>query len=106
MIAVKSGGRTLEAGLRRQGELLKGLGVNIDEVAFGGGAGGSRSDLASPRATVALLNAMAARPDFPAFEAGLPILGRDGTLADVVLEESPAAGTSAPRRARTGSVMD
>jgi D-alanyl-D-alanine carboxypeptidase/D-alanyl-D-alanine-endopeptidase (penicillin-binding protein 4) len=91
---------TLAAGLRKQGEVLKALGVDPDRIAFGGGAGGSPSDLVSPRATVALLRAMAARAEFPAYEAALPILGRDGTLAEAVGPESPARGHV---RAKTGT---
>ncbi len=91
---------TLEAGLRRQGEVLRSLGVNPDLISFGGGAGGSNSDLVSPRATVALLRAMAARPEFAAYETALPVLGRDGTLAESVAADSPARGHV---RAKTGT---
>jgi D-alanyl-D-alanine carboxypeptidase/D-alanyl-D-alanine-endopeptidase (penicillin-binding protein 4) len=91
---------TLAAGLRRQGEVLAALGVSPAAISFGGGAGGSGSDLVSPRATVALLRAMAARPEFPAYEAALPVLGRDGTLAESVGPDSPARGHV---RAKTGT---
>jgi D-alanyl-D-alanine carboxypeptidase/D-alanyl-D-alanine-endopeptidase (penicillin-binding protein 4) len=43
---------------------------------------------------------MAARPDYPSFEAALPVLGRDGTLAKAVDPESPARGRA---RAKTGT---
>jgi len=43
---------------------------------------------------------MAARPDFPACAAALPILGRDGTLARAVSRESPARGHA---HAKTGT---
>ena len=43
---------------------------------------------------------MAARPDFPAYEAALPVLGRDGTLARSVAPDSPARGHA---RAKTGT---
>ncbi len=43
---------------------------------------------------------MAARPDFAAFDAALPVLGRDGTLAKAVPPESPARGHA---RAKTGT---
>ncbi len=100
LLAARHGERTLEAGLRRQGETLKNLGIEPLTVSFGGGAGGSRSDLVTPRGTVALLKAMAARPDFPAYEAALPILGRDGTLARAVAPESPSRGHA---HAKTGT---
>jgi serine-type D-Ala-D-Ala carboxypeptidase/endopeptidase (penicillin-binding protein 4) len=100
LVAAHHGESTLAQGLARQGVLLKGLGVDPGTVSFGGGAGGSRSDLASPRATVALLRSLAVRPDFPALEAALPILGRDGTLARSVAKDSPARGHA---RAKTGT---
>jgi D-alanyl-D-alanine carboxypeptidase/D-alanyl-D-alanine-endopeptidase (penicillin-binding protein 4) len=100
LIAAHHGETTLEAGLRREGSILKGLGVDVATIAFGGGAGGSRADLVTPRATVALLRAMAARPEARAYEAALPVLGRDGTLAKAVAPESPARGHV---RAKTGT---
>ena len=92
LLAARHGERTLRAGLERQGIILKSLGVEPATVSFGGGAGGSRADLVTPRATVALLRAMAARPDFAAYDTALPILGRDGTLAKAVGKDSPARG--------------
>ena len=92
--------RTLAEGLRREGEILRNLGLEVDRISFGGAAGGSRADLVSPRSTVALLRAMAGRPEFAAYESALPILGRDGTLAEAVVPESPARGHV---RAKTGT---
>jgi D-alanyl-D-alanine carboxypeptidase/D-alanyl-D-alanine-endopeptidase (penicillin-binding protein 4) len=100
LIAAHHGETTLEAGLRREGSILKGLGVDVATIAFGGGAGGSRADLVTPRATVALLRAMAERPEAHAYDAALPVLGRDGTLAKAVAPESPARGHV---RAKTGT---
>ena len=100
LLAAKRGETSLARGLRVEGELLGQLGVDPRSASFGGGAGGSRSDLVTPRATVALLRAMAARPDFPAFDAALPILGRDGTLAKAVPPESLARGHA---HAKTGT---
>jgi D-alanyl-D-alanine carboxypeptidase/D-alanyl-D-alanine-endopeptidase (penicillin-binding protein 4) len=100
LLAARRGERTLEAGLRRQGDVLRGLGVDPVTISFGGGAGGSRADLVTPRATVALLRAMAARPESAAFADALPILGRDGTLARAVAPESPARGHA---HAKTGT---
>jgi D-alanyl-D-alanine carboxypeptidase/D-alanyl-D-alanine-endopeptidase (penicillin-binding protein 4) len=100
LMAARHGERTLSAGLRREGEALKRLGVDPATISFGGGAGGSRADLATPQATVTLLRAMLARPDFAAYEAALPVLGRDGTLARAVKPESLARGHA---RAKTGT---
>jgi serine-type D-Ala-D-Ala carboxypeptidase/endopeptidase (penicillin-binding protein 4) len=100
LIAAHHGERTLEEGLKRQGGILKSLSLEPGTVSFGGGAGGSRSDLATPRATVSLLRAMATRPEFPAYDAALPVLGRDGTLAKAVATDSPARGHA---HAKTGT---
>lgn len=100
LIAARHGEETERQGLRRQGNILKGLGVDVATIALGGGAGGSRSDLVTPRATVALLRAMAARPEYPSYVAGLPVLGLDGTLATAVGPDSPARGRA---RAKTGT---
>jgi len=100
LMASRQGGTTLERGLRLEGEALARLGVDVKSISFGGGAGGSRSDLVTPRATIGLLRAMAARPDFAAYDAALPVLGRDGTLAKAVPPESPARGHA---HAKTGT---
>ncbi len=100
LVAAHHGERTLDDGLRKEGEILKSLGVNVETISFGGGAGGDRADLVTPRATVALLRAMAERSDFPAYNAALPILGKDGTLAKAVDKDSPARGHA---RAKTGT---
>jgi D-alanyl-D-alanine carboxypeptidase/D-alanyl-D-alanine-endopeptidase (penicillin-binding protein 4) len=43
---------------------------------------------------------MAKRADFPAFEAALPVLGRDGTLEKAVSPDSPVRGHA---HAKTGT---
>ena len=100
LIAAHHGERTLEEGLKREGRILKSLGLEPGTISFGGGAGGSRSDLVTPRATVTLLRAMATRPEFAAFDSALPVLGRDGTLAKSVAADSPARGHA---HAKTGT---
>ncbi len=92
LVAAAKGRTTLEAGLREQRAVLKGLGVDTDAVSFGGGAGGAPSDVVSARAVVQLLRGMSKRPEWEAYRAALPVLGVDGTLADVVKADSPARG--------------
>jgi D-alanyl-D-alanine carboxypeptidase/D-alanyl-D-alanine-endopeptidase (penicillin-binding protein 4) len=84
--------RTLAAGMRRQGTFLDELGVDVKSISFGGGAGGSPADLATPKATVQLLQAMRKRPEFEVYRDCLPVLGVDGTLATLVAPDSPARG--------------
>jgi D-alanyl-D-alanine carboxypeptidase/D-alanyl-D-alanine-endopeptidase (penicillin-binding protein 4) len=100
LLGARHGEPTLRGGLKREGEILQSLGVDLGAISFGGGAGGDRADLVTPRATVALLHAMAGRPEFAAYDAALPILGRDGTLAKAVGKESPARGHA---HAKTGT---
>jgi len=100
LIAAKHGETSLAQGLKREGDLLGKLGLDPKSVSFGGGAGGSRSDLVTPRATVTLLRSLAGRPDFAVYDSALPVLGRDGTLSKAVAPESPARGHV---RAKTGT---
>jgi D-alanyl-D-alanine carboxypeptidase/D-alanyl-D-alanine-endopeptidase (penicillin-binding protein 4) len=102
LVAVKHGKRTLADGLHLQRKFLADCGVPVDTISFGGGAGGANADSVTPRATVKLLQAMAKRPDYPAFRTALPILGVDGTLHDAVGSESPARGKIF---AKTGTLM-
>ena len=92
LVAASKGSTTAEAGLREERKILKELGVDVNAVSFGGGAGGAPSDCVSARATVQLIQGLAKRKDWDAFKSGLPILGVDGTLADVVKPDSPARG--------------
>jgi D-alanyl-D-alanine carboxypeptidase/D-alanyl-D-alanine-endopeptidase (penicillin-binding protein 4) len=92
LVAAKKGKKTVEDGLKEQRKVLRDLGVDVETISFGGGAGGSPADCVTPRAAVTLLSAMAKRPEWEAYRAGLPGLGVDGTLAKVVDEDSPARG--------------
>jgi len=102
LVAVQAGERRLADGLRLESEFLARAGVDPATISFGGGAGGSRSDYVTPRATVALLRYMAGRDDFEFYRDALPVLGVDGTLADVVDADSPARGRV---RAKTGTLL-
>jgi D-alanyl-D-alanine carboxypeptidase/D-alanyl-D-alanine-endopeptidase (penicillin-binding protein 4) len=102
LVAVKNGRRTLPEGLQRQRKFLSELGVPVETISFGGGAGGSSADAVTPQATVKLLQAMAARPEYCAYKEALPVLGVDGTLVDVVPAASPARGKV---HAKTGTLM-
>jgi D-alanyl-D-alanine carboxypeptidase/D-alanyl-D-alanine-endopeptidase (penicillin-binding protein 4) len=92
LVAVKNGKRTLADGLRLERSFLADLGVDVGTISFAGGAGGANADSVTPRATVQLLRGLAKRQDWPVFRDALPVLGVDGTLADVVPADSPAKG--------------
>jgi D-alanyl-D-alanine carboxypeptidase/D-alanyl-D-alanine-endopeptidase (penicillin-binding protein 4) len=101
LVALKHGKRSLADGLRLQHDFLVRAGVDVGTISFADGVGGSRGDSTTPRATVQLLRHMSTRPDFPAYEAALPVIGVDGTLAKVVGPNSPAQGKV---RAKTGTL--
>lgn len=100
-LAAKAGHRTLADGLREQKKVLAGLGVNPGEVSFGSGAGSTMTDQTTPRAMVQLLRILSKRPDWGSFRDALPILGVDGTLAEV-RGGGPARGKV---QAKTGTVL-
>jgi D-alanyl-D-alanine carboxypeptidase/D-alanyl-D-alanine-endopeptidase (penicillin-binding protein 4) len=64
------------------------------------GSGLARGNAASPRSVGRLLDAVMPRPEFPAFERGLPVAGKDGTLHDR-MRSGPARGRC---HAKTGSL--
>jgi D-alanyl-D-alanine carboxypeptidase/D-alanyl-D-alanine-endopeptidase (penicillin-binding protein 4) len=103
LLAVKHGRRSLEAGMRLEGQALAKLGVDIKSISLESGAGGGNGDRVTPRATVQLLQAMRKRDDWASFEAALPVLGVDGTLASVVDSNSPARGKV---KGKTGTYTD
>ena len=102
LVAASKGFATAEAGLKEGRKIIKQLGVDVNQMSFGGGAGGAPADHATARATVQLLQGMAKRPEWEAYREALPILGVDGTLADVVAADSPARGKV---RAKTGTLI-
>jgi len=102
LIAAKHGKRTLADGMALEGKALAELGVDREEIALESGAGGGSADHVTPRATVELLRALARRSDFTVIREGLPVLGVDGTLADIGAD-SPARGKV---RAKTGTYPD
>jgi D-alanyl-D-alanine carboxypeptidase/D-alanyl-D-alanine-endopeptidase (penicillin-binding protein 4) len=100
LVAVNSGGTTAEQGMKIERKVLKELGVDLNAISFGGGAGGAWADNVSPRAVVQLLQGMSKRDEWPIYKSCLPVIGVDGTLADVI-SESPA---KAKASAKTGTL--
>ena len=81
----------LNAGFKVENEFLKSAHLDLRGASQGDGAGGDWADLFSPDFICHYLAYWKTRADFPAFFAGLPILGKDGTLAKIQVT-SPAAG--------------
>jgi D-alanyl-D-alanine carboxypeptidase/D-alanyl-D-alanine-endopeptidase (penicillin-binding protein 4) len=102
LVGVRDGKHDLEGGLRSQAQFLKSLGIPTETISFAGGAGGANADKITPRAAIKLLEAMDKRQEGKVFFEGLPNLGIDGTLADVVPASSPAKGKA---QAKTGTLI-
>ena len=101
LVAAKHGDDTLAEGLHRQRRFLKDLGVDAGTISFAGGAGGMIADCVTPAATIQLLKGMDRHPAGKVYFESLPVLGVDGTLFDVVGNDSPAKGKV---RAKTGTL--
>ena len=101
LVGVKHGDGTVKGGLRSEAKMLKRFGIDPRLVSFASGAGGGQADSTTPRATVALLRAMAKHPAAKEYFDALPVLGIDGTLADAVGKDSPARGKV---HAKTGTL--
>ena len=101
LLAANAGKRTESEGMREEAKALKKLGLDPERVSFGGGAGGSVADHVTPRATVDLLLALQKRDDWPAFKDALPVIGVDGTLANV---GSPGHASKGKVFAKSGSL--
>lgn len=89
-----------QLGIRELGNFLGQAGVERDEVAFEEGSGLSRDNLASPNATVALLQFMNKHACREVYLDSLPIAGVDGTLRER-MRGTAAAGNL---RAKTGTL--
>jgi D-alanyl-D-alanine carboxypeptidase/D-alanyl-D-alanine-endopeptidase (penicillin-binding protein 4) len=103
LLALKHGETSFAAGLQQIPPFLQQIGLDPDEVSLSDGRGNEYTDLFSPRTVSHLLQAMAARPDFPAYFDALPILGVDGSEVDTVAPTSPVRGKGF---AKSGTTVD
>ena len=81
----------LKAGFELENEFLKSANLDLSGTSQGDGEGGDWADLFTPDFMCHYLAYWKTRTDFATFYAGLPILGKDGTLAKIQVS-SPAAG--------------
>lgn len=89
-----------DAGIRELEKFLAKAGVPSGDVRFEEGSGLSRNNLATPNATIALLQFMNRHAEADAYRNALPVAGVDGTLRNR-MKDPPAAGNV---RAKTGSL--
>jgi D-alanyl-D-alanine carboxypeptidase/D-alanyl-D-alanine-endopeptidase (penicillin-binding protein 4) len=91
LYAAKAAKDVLNAGFKMENEFLKSANLDLSGASQGDGAGGDWADLFSPDFMCHYLAYWKTRSDFAMLFAGLPILGKDGTLAKIQVS-SPAAG--------------
>lgn len=91
LLAVEAGSNDCIDGFPVIHDFLVKIGVDTSEVSLSDGRGGAREDHITPQAMVALLSYWHDTPSTGAFANALPILGVDGSLAEVA-PDSPAAG--------------
>lgn len=108
LLALKQGETSFAAGLQQIRPFLEQLGLDPDALSLSDGRGNEYTDLFSPRTVSQLLQAMATRPDFPAYFDALPILGVDGSEVDTVAASSPVRGKAFAKSGTTvaGDVMN
>lgn len=82
---------TQDAGFGIERQFLTDAHLDLSGASQGDGEGGDWADLFTPEFMCSYLTYWTQRPDFQTFYDGLPILGRDGTLA-AIQKDSPAAG--------------
>lgn len=78
-------------GFQLEHDFLTQAGLDLRGASQSDGAGGSEVAFYTPDLVVHYLAFMARQPHFDMFQKDLPILGKDGTLADVQ-KDSPGAG--------------
>ena len=81
----------LAAGFKIEHAFLMDAKLDLSGASQGDGEGGDWADLFSPDFMCHYLAYWKTRPDFPIFFNGLPILGKDGTLAKIQ-KDNPGAG--------------
>jgi D-alanyl-D-alanine carboxypeptidase/D-alanyl-D-alanine-endopeptidase (penicillin-binding protein 4) len=91
LAAVKLGSKNCARGMAAEVDTATGLGIRRSEVIPFDGAGSDDEGRTTPTALATLLRRIPRTSYGPAFVNSLPILGRDGTLANV-LDHSPVAG--------------
>jgi len=79
------------AGFKIEHDFLQQAGLNLSGASQGDGEGGARGDLFSPDFICHYMAYWATRPDYDVFFKAMPILGKDGTLAKIQVN-NPAAG--------------
>jgi PBP4 family serine-type D-alanyl-D-alanine carboxypeptidase len=91
LFVAKNAKNPVSAGFKIENAFLTDAKLDLSGASQGDGEGGDWADLFSPDFMCHYLAYWKTRPDFPIFFAGLPILGKDGTLAKIQ-KDNPGAG--------------
>ncbi len=81
----------VHAGFKVERGFLQEAKLDLSGLSQGDGEGGDWADLFSPDVIAHYMSYWSSRPDFPVFFKALPILGKDGTLAKIQVN-NPGAG--------------
>jgi N-acyl-D-amino-acid deacylase len=81
----------VHAGFKVERGFLQEAKLDLSGLSQGDGEGGDWADLFSPDVIAHYMSYWSTRPDFPVFFKALPILGKDGTLAKIQVN-NPGAG--------------
>jgi D-alanyl-D-alanine carboxypeptidase/D-alanyl-D-alanine-endopeptidase (penicillin-binding protein 4) len=92
LLALKSGQRAFEEGMRAILPFLQKAGLDDNAVSLADGRGNEPGALFTPQVVTQLLLYMAKQPHFPVYHDALPALGVDGTEIDAVPPTSPIKG--------------
>lgn len=100
LLAVAAGSTDCDDGMSEAGKIWKKAGLDIKGASLIDGSG-LDGNLITPDNAVQVQEILAKRPDAAQWKATMPVLGKDGSLADVQ-SKSPAAGKVF---AKTGSLV-
>jgi serine-type D-Ala-D-Ala carboxypeptidase/endopeptidase (penicillin-binding protein 4) len=101
LLAAEAGVNDCSTGLSEVGRILAEAGLDIEGASLVDGSG-LNGNFVTPQNAVAIQTILAERPDAARWKATMPILGVDGSLAQVQ-PDSPAAGKVS---AKTGTLME
>ena len=92
LLALADNKTTYYDGMRKEGRVLRSLGLDTTALSLGDGAGGDRVDFVSPSAVAQLLTLMSKRPYADQYIRAQPILGVDGSTVHHCAPGNPACG--------------
>jgi D-alanyl-D-alanine carboxypeptidase/D-alanyl-D-alanine-endopeptidase (penicillin-binding protein 4) len=102
LLAAHNGQRTIAEGMELERAFARMAGIDPSLFTLVDGQGDSVENKVAPQAQVQLLRYLTSRPYFQVFYDSTPIIGVDGSLANVIPADNPAVGHI---HAKTGTVV-